>query len=267
MDAGGVGTAPHRGGARNLCLSLLGRFLEIGIATKDIRASVEFYERLGFTQAQTGDIWPHPYGVLTDGQVYIGLHQSRLDSPALTFVRPGIADHARALEGAGVELSTVAIGDEVFNELAFQDPAGNTVRLLEARTYSPVDRSLLEASGCGRFSGISLPAANFERVNRFWQMLGLLPAEEESEPYQHLPLRSEGLALALHRPRFFAEPLLVFRDGAMAARLERLRELDIGPFEPPPRGLDTNGNSLLQAPEGTVLLLLHDTGNLRQLTA
>ncbi|HKR84956.1 MAG TPA: hypothetical protein VJS37_12315 [Terriglobales bacterium] len=245
---------------------MLGRFLEFGIATADIRASVEFYERLGFTQAQTGDIWPHPYGVLTDGRVYIGLHQRRIESPVVTFVRPGIAGHAQSLERAGIGLSTVSVGDDVFNELAFRDPAGNAVRLLEARTYSPVDRSPLESSGCGEFSGISLPAVDFERVGGFWQMLGLSPGEEESAPYPHLPLGGEDFMLTLHRPRFFAEPLLVFRDGAMAERLERLRELDIGRFEPPPRGLDTNANSLLQAPEGTVLLLLQDTGNLPRLT-
>ena len=127
------GAAPGRSIA---CFSgaMLGRFLEIGIATQDIRASVEFYERLGFTQAQTGDTWSHPYGVLTDGRVYIGLHQSRRDSPALTFVRPGIAGHLAALEGAGVELVTVNVGSEVFNEVAFHDPAGHAVRLLEART-------------------------------------------------------------------------------------------------------------------------------------
>jgi catechol 2,3-dioxygenase-like lactoylglutathione lyase family enzyme len=241
---------------------MLGRFLEFGIATKDIRASVEFYERLGFTQAPTGDIWPHPYGVLTDGRVYIGLHQSRLDSPAMTFVRPGIAAHAQALERAGVELSTVNVGNEVFNELAFRDPAGYTVRLLEARTYSPADRSPLEASRCGEFGGISLPAADFERVSRFWQMLGLVPAEEQSQPYRHLPLRSEDFELALHPQGFHPEPLLVFRDVEMPTRLERLRDLGVGPLEPPPRGLGTNANSLLQAPEGTLLLLLQDTRNL-----
>src|SRR5579872_2079538 len=109
---------------------MLGRFLEIGIQTQDIRASVEFYERLGFTQAQTGDTWPHPYGVLTDGRLYIGLHQSRLDSPALTFVQPGVADHLTALERLGIEASTVNVGGEVFNEIGFRDPAGQAVRLL-----------------------------------------------------------------------------------------------------------------------------------------
>src|ERR1700754_1252964 len=71
--------------------SVLGRFHEISISTADIRASVEFYERLGFTQAPATDTWTHPYGVLTDGRLFIGLHQRRSPSPTLTFVLPGIA--------------------------------------------------------------------------------------------------------------------------------------------------------------------------------
>jgi catechol 2,3-dioxygenase-like lactoylglutathione lyase family enzyme len=237
---------------------LIGRFLEIGIAATDIRTSVEFYERLGFTQAQTGDTWPHPYGVLTDGRVCIGLHQSRLDSPALTFVHPGIAGHLAALERMGIEPSTVNIGDEVFNEIGFRDPAGQPVRLLEARTYSPSDRSALEPSRCGAFRGLSMPAADFDRARSFWQALGFDAGELQSHPYPHLRLSHQGLELALHRPQLYPEPLLTFGDPVMAERIARLRELAPCPLEPPPRGLDTRGNVLLRAPEGTALLLLQD---------
>lgn len=237
---------------------MLGRFLEIGIATADIRASVEFYESLGFTQARTGDTWSHPYGVLTDGRVHIGLHQCRLDSPALTFVRPGVATYVTALEHRGAELSTVNVGGEVFNELAFRDPAGQPVRLLEARTYSPADRPSGEASRCGEFVGVSLPAANFEQVSRFWQALGWVAAEEQAQPYHHLPLRSEDLVIALHGPRFFAEPLLVFRAAGMAERIAGLRASGVAPLQPPPRGLDAKANAVLTAPEGTPLLLLQE---------
>lgn len=239
---------------------MLGRFLEIGIQTPDIRASVEFYERLGFTQAHTGDIWPHPYGVLTDGRVHLGLHQRRLDSPALTFVRPDIAGQLGALERAGVEVSSADIGGEAFHQVGFCDPAGQAVRLLEARTYSPADRSAGETSLCGPFAWLSLPAVDFEPVRGFWERLGLLAQEERERPFAHLPLRGAGLELALHRPRFFPQPLLVFRDADMAARIARLRELGIGPLERPPRGLDVSANALLPAPEGTVLALLEGRG-------
>lgn len=256
MDAGGVGIAAGRCRARHIRLSMLGRFLEIGIATADIRASVEFYERLGFSQAQTGDIWPHPYGVLTDGRVCIGLHQTRLDSPALTFVHPGVAGQVPALERLGVELSTVNIRSEAFHEVGFRDPAGQAVRMLEARTYSPGARAALETSSCGEFQALSMPAADFGRVREFWENLGFAADEEQTQPYPHLSLRSDAMKLALHRPRVFAEPLLVFGDASMPARIARLRELGVGRIQPPPGGLDRSANALLFAPEGTALLLL-----------
>ncbi|HEX4268703.1 MAG TPA: hypothetical protein VHY36_12510 [Steroidobacteraceae bacterium] len=237
---------------------MIGRFLEIGIATTDIRASVECYERLGFTQARTGDTWPHPYGVLTDGRLCIGLHQARLDSPALTFVHPGVASYLAVLERMGIEPATVNIAGEVFNEIAFRDPAGQPVRLLEARTYSPSDRSALELSGCGTFRGLSMPAADFEPARSFWEALGFVAGEPDALPYPHLPLSSDGLALALHRPQLCAEPLLVFGDPAMPQRIARLREMAPCPIEAPPRGLDTRGNALFRAPEGTALLLVQD---------
>ena len=239
---------------------MLGRFLEIGIQTPDIRASVEFYERLGFTQAQTGDVWPHPYGVVTDGRVCLGLHQARLDSPVLTFVRPGIAGHLAALERAGLELTAVAVGDEVFNQAGFRDPAGQAVRLLEARTFSPPDRSALEPSRCGEFGWLSLPAADVAAELGFWEALGLHARAEDTQPFTRMSREADGLELAWHRPRWFAEPLLVFREAEMAARIAHLRAAGVGPLEPPPRGLDPKANAVLAAPEGTALLLLADPG-------
>src|SRR5579859_7377335 len=106
MDAHRARPAPRGRRTRRLRLSnrvserpaVLGRFHEISIATADIRTAVEFYERLGFTQAPTTDTWSHPYGVLTDGRLFIGLHQRKGPSPTLTFVQPGIATHLADFE-------------------------------------------------------------------------------------------------------------------------------------------------------------------------
>jgi len=70
---------------------MFGRFLELGIATPDIAASVQFYERLGFTQLLTGDAWPHRYGVLSDGRIHLGLHECSMPSPSVCFVLPELA--------------------------------------------------------------------------------------------------------------------------------------------------------------------------------
>ena len=66
-----------------------------------MRASYEFYEGLGFKSVEVGEIWSHPYAVMSDGRVHLGLHAYRFDSPALTFVRPDLATYCRGLKRLG----------------------------------------------------------------------------------------------------------------------------------------------------------------------
>jgi catechol 2,3-dioxygenase-like lactoylglutathione lyase family enzyme len=235
---------------------MLGRFHEISIETTDIRASVEFYERLGFSQASTGDTWSHPYGVLTDGRLFIGLHHRRGDSPTITYVHPGIAQRAASFESQGIELELLHAGDEAFNEIAFRDPARHRIAVLEARTYSPVTLPQDGVSLCGYFTELSLPTTDFESMQRFWESLGFVATNLAEAPYVRLPLTSDHLDLAFHRPRTFDAPMLVFTDPQMRERIEKLREMDIPLSRELPRGLDPKSNALIEAPEGTALLLL-----------
>jgi catechol 2,3-dioxygenase-like lactoylglutathione lyase family enzyme len=235
---------------------VLGRFHEIGLATANIRASVEFYERLGFTQAATNDTWTHPYGVLTDGRVFIGLHQRRFPAPALTFVHPDVAPFARSLEERGIELETRHVSEDAFNEIGFRDPEGQSVIVLEARTYSPVTRSAEDTSLCGYFTEYSMPAADFDAAREFWEPLGFVATEEPDAPYAHLPLTSDHLDIAFHRPRTLDRPMLVFREANMRERLARIRALGVKETGELPRGLPPAANALIEAPEGTALLLL-----------
>ncbi|HUK00849.1 MAG TPA: hypothetical protein VLW26_01065, partial [Steroidobacteraceae bacterium] len=140
---------------------MLGRFLELSVPTADIRASVEFYERLGFSHAATGDIWNYPYGVVTDGRITLGLHQNVRREPAITFVRAGVARHASELERVGYRIAYRRTGAEEFHEVGLRDPGGALVTVLEARTYSPVDRRPEQLPHCGYFAELTLPQPNF----------------------------------------------------------------------------------------------------------
>ena len=235
---------------------MLGHFHEISLETADIRASVEFYEQLGFCQATTTDTWSHPYGLLTDGRVFLGLHQRRFVSPAVTFVQPGVARLVPDFETRGIPLTVCRIEPEVFNEIGFRDPFGQAIAVLEARTYSPLTLSPAKMSLCGYFDEFSMPVTNFATVQEFWEPLGFVATEESDMPYVHLPLTSDFLNIAFHRPRTLDRPMLVFSDPDMPARLERLRELGIAFSDELPRGLDTSENALIESPEGTPLLLL-----------
>lgn len=234
-------------------LPLLGTFHELSIVVPEVRAAVEFYERLGFTQATTSDTFTHPYGVLSDGRLCVGLHQRPGPSPVLTFVRPGIAASLGAFRAAGIEPDTVHVGEEVFNELAFTDPFGQAVAVLEARTYSPLAGEAVTGSLCGDFAEYSVPVGDFEAAARFWEPLGFVAAEAAQEPYPHLTLTSDHLDLAFHHAAFERRPLLVFRDAQLAARLALLEQLGM-----PPRPLPAAGGALLSAPDGTALLLLEE---------
>jgi catechol 2,3-dioxygenase-like lactoylglutathione lyase family enzyme len=234
----------------------LGRFHELSLAAADIRASVEFYERLGFSQATTADTVTHPYGVLSDGRLFLGLHQRAAAPPTLTFVHADIAGCAPAFAALGIELNLCRTGDEVFNEIGFADPFGNPVTILEARTYSPVTREATEVSLCGDFAEVSLPASDFGAAQAFWEPLGFVAMGETDAPYPHLVLTSDHLDLAFHQPGTADHPLIVFRAPDMAERLARLAVLGIVGAGRLPRGVSGTCHALLEAPEGTALLLL-----------
>jgi catechol 2,3-dioxygenase-like lactoylglutathione lyase family enzyme len=237
---------------------VLGRFHEIGISTADIRASVEFYERLGFSQAHTADTWPHPYGVLTDGRLFLGLHQAAIDSPALTFVHADVARYARELESQGVKLAYQHTAEHEFNTIGLKDPAGQMIVLIEARTFSPVVRRPENSSLCGYFAEFSMPSADFAAAKAFWEPRGFVALEEAELPYPHLALTSDHLDIAFHAPRSLARPVLVFRDQGMRERIAKLRDLAGGAWRDPPRGMSAADNALLIAPEGTELLFLEE---------
>ena len=235
---------------------MVGNFHEISVETTDIRASVEFYEQLGFSQATTADTWTHPYGVLTDGRIFLGLHQRRFPSPTVTFVHPGVAELVPGLEARGIALTRCETGPEVFNQISFRDPFGQAISVLEARTFSPVDRRPADLSLCGYFDELSMPVANAAAAREFWEPLGFVATDELDLPYVHLPLTSDYLNIAFHRPRTLDRPMLVFSAADMRSRIERLRELGIRISDELPRGLDANENALLESPEGTPILLL-----------
>lgn len=236
---------------------MLGRFHEISVETADIAESVAFYEQLGFTHVGTTDTWQHPYGVMTDGKLYIGLHQFKFPSPTLTYVHPGVAEHALVIEQHGIDLAWKRVGDDAFNEIGFLDPSGQPVRVQEAPTHFASDRERGDSSLCGDFAEFSLPFSDFQPMREFWEPLGFVALGESDTPYLRMSMTSDHLDLAVHRPRTLDRPALVFVAADMGERIERLRALGQKLSGDLPRGLDPRHCALLEAPEGTAMLLIN----------
>lgn len=235
---------------------MIGRFHEFSVHAPDVLASIEFYEKLGFVQASTGEAWPYPYAVVTDGRIGIGLHRQELPgSPLLAFVLPDLLHRLAGLEAAGIEILDRQLGGDVFNQAAIEAPGGLQLRLLEARTYSPVHRPPGATSKLGWFEQIALPVADAEGAARYWERLGFVHSGEAEEPFPHLGLTSDAMSLALLAPGPLAGPALVFTHAAMPERIEALRDAGLAFARRLPAGLDPERNALLVAPEGTQILL------------
>jgi catechol 2,3-dioxygenase-like lactoylglutathione lyase family enzyme len=233
---------------------VLGRFLEISVRAPDVPESLAFYESLGFLQASVGDTWNHPYAVITDGRLHLGLHAREFESPALTWVRPDLASHVPNLRAMGIELAVERLGEDVLHEVGFVDPSGQVIRLLEARTFSPPAIAPTHATRLGYFEEFGVPTADLERSAAFWDALGFVAFDPVRVPFTKVVAAGRDLNLGLYDVDL-RNPVLTFSDPAMPERIATLREQGHRFVERLPRGMNPRENALLEAPEGTWLLL------------
>lgn len=187
---------------------MLGDFLELSLTTPDMLASLDFYRKLGFQEAPVGGGWRHPYAVMTDGRLYLGLHKREPQVPTLSFVLPELRHKLADFEALGIEFSHVNIEPHRFNHFGFADPDGGQLMLLEARTYSPMHMSDLEPSLCGYFTEYRLPVLDVAMSARFWEVLGLIVETDADGDYAQASWGGINLGLERARPR--ARPALVF---------------------------------------------------------
>jgi hypothetical protein len=235
---------------------LLGQFLEFSLPTPDIQASLEFYLKLGFTEATVGETWAHPYAVVTDGRISLGLHQNAEMSASLTFVKPGLLQQVGQLESLGVEFEYRRLGNHVFNEIGWADPSGQMIRLIEARTFSPAKRPASQWSQCGYFLEIALPSPELEVSKVYWEKFGFVGMDEPEDVLPHISCTSDFIGLGLYEQESLQRVALRFETENLAGALTRLAQSGIEPAARSPLRLPKSRAAVLLAPEGTPLLLM-----------
>jgi len=238
---------------------MLGSFLEYSVQCADIAQSLDFYHRLGFTQALAGDAWEHPYAVVTDGRLCIGLHGTAPADCALTFVRPGILELATRLETQGLAIHHRHLGNGVFNQIGLLSPDGTLLRMIEARSFSPSMRRSSDTSVCGYFLEVALPAPEPDKAVAFWEGLGFVGMDEPEALLPRISCISDSINVGLHDPRQMRESALVFEGDDLDARIATLRAAGIEPESRLPPVLRGRPVAQIRAPEGTLLVLLGAT--------
>jgi len=235
----------------------LGRFLEISLAATDVAESLAFYESLGFVQASVGETWPHSYAVVTDGRLCLGLHGLACESPLPTWVAPSLRERLVTLASLGVTIEEARLDDLSLHQALLRDPSGQPLRLLEARTFSPPALSPAHSSALGYFEEFALATPDLAAASAFWERLGFVAFEPVVEPVSKVVAASRDLNIGLYGIDLPA-PVLVFSDATMPDRIGRLRDRGYRFAQRLPRELTAMGAAMLEAPEGTLLLLLRD---------
>jgi catechol 2,3-dioxygenase-like lactoylglutathione lyase family enzyme len=235
---------------------VLGRFLELSLATPDIQASLDFYGRLGFSQAEVGDAWPHPYAVVTDGRIHLGLHQAEIPAPSMTFVKPDLLKQLDTLERLGMKSEFRRLGNDVFNEVGWFDPSGHLIRLIEARTFSPSKRRVTETSLCGYFLEIALPTPDKEGSKNYWEQFGFVGIEEMDDRLPHISCTSDTVDVGLYEPAHLQRCTLRFEVDDVGGTLARLSHLGLTPNGEIPSPLRQLPAAMLITPEGAQILLI-----------
>lgn len=235
---------------------MLGSFLEISVYSPNVLESLGFYERLGFSQVVTNDTWTHPYGVVTDGRCFIGIHAHEFPGPSLTFVAPELRKRVESLEAAVVEFEFLKLADDQFHELGFLAPDDQMVTLLEARTFSPPAPGLPE-SLLGFFVEYRIPVENRDAAVAHWLRLGMIEGEPADTFHDTATVCCSGLNIGLGESPRLKKPVLVFHVIDLPAHLARLEQRGITTQT---SGTEKSRPSVahLVAPEGTRLLLLED---------
>jgi catechol 2,3-dioxygenase-like lactoylglutathione lyase family enzyme len=231
------------------------RFLEFSIPAPDIRASLDFYCKLGFSEAEVGEAWPYPYAVLTDGRICLGLHQQSAFAPSTTFVMPDLLHHLDSFAQLVQRFEFRRLGNDVFNEIGWLDPSGHLIRLVEARTFSPSKRKAVDESLCGYFREIGLPAPSQATAKAHWEQFGFVGIDEPDAMLPHVSCTSDTIDIGLYEPAHLPGPTLIFEVDDFNETLARLDANGVQPDGRLPGPLRRMPAALLTAPDGTSILI------------
>lgn len=232
-------------------MSTIGRFLEFSVHTPDILESLHFYKMLGFTELDSADVYPHKYAIVSDGELNIGLHDAEFDAPAITYVQPDLAKHARSMADHGFDFTFTHLDEDVFNSLGFEDRDRNAVRMVEARTFHMSEEAEND-SLCGSLLELTLPVRDTMRAAQFWAPIVPAMLQLREEPTVHMRFDATGMALGLSESIALKAPSLCFRcpDRRSLLALLEQRGLDVEKFP----GFE-GAFAAVRSPEGTTLFL------------
>lgn len=238
----------------------LGDISGLTINCPDLEASLEFYQKLGFTELFRGD-FPFKLIEITDGQIQIMLRQSPALYFAITYYPRNIDEVAAELEGQGIVfwekantesdylkryITTTPDGLNVSFVMyvdAFSQPPGPTMLTMPQADYFNPEKYVNKTAGL--FGEIAHPVVDLEASILFWKKLGFATLSKFTSPYPWAII-SDGInSVGLHQTTDFDYPAITYFAPDMAERVEKLKAAGLTDYTE--KG---GGNIVLKTPEG-----------------
>ncbi len=224
----------------------LGRFLELALPAPDLLATWQCLRALGFAEAAVTDARPAGYAVLGDGRCTLGLHADR-SGMELVFVRPGLLGAVDTLRGIDLGEPEWQGHDGQAAEVRCDFPGGLPLRLVEARTFSPL--AVAASAPLGWFSEVMLPVMDIEAARIRWESLGFVCLGEEPSPVPHPVMTGDSVNLGLYPPGYVPQAALLFEHPEPPALQPLLERAGLSARRPPAAA--PPGTLAFHLPQGT----------------
>ena len=237
----------------------LGEVTAFTITTTDLEKSLNYYQRLGFSELFRTD-FPFPLIQISDGGIMIMLREGTKPYIALTYYVKEIDSVVSELESTGVVVQRIPTPSPMVKRFLFQteegfnltlvsyvegfvQPAGKTLLTMPPSDYSKPEKYTNQT--CGLFGEYALPVKNMGQSIVFWEKLGFKTLSQRTTPFPWAIL-SDGLSIiGLHETTQFDTPIITYFAPDMKEKIEKLKANGLTDY------IEKGGNNfVLTTPEG-----------------
>ena len=233
----------------------LGKFVELSVAVPDLAKSVPFYERLGFEKVEQN--WePWPWSVLTDGVITLNLSQATPGGLVLNYIASDMPERVAHVESTGAPIARVQDSriPEMIAAMATSSGLGVSFLAYPARRIPrPSGVSVCKA---GTFGELACPVQDLDDSVTLWTKLGFRRLRGSSLPYPWAILTDDLITVGFHETRDFEKPALIYYSDNTPERVEQLEFEGFGFAGEIPSPDYGTGLSILEPPDGQILILL-----------
>jgi catechol 2,3-dioxygenase-like lactoylglutathione lyase family enzyme len=221
----------------NIPTPLLGEVSALTITSPGLEQSLNYYQRLGFSEVIRFD-FPFPWIQVSDGALLIMLRKGNDPYIAITYYVKDMEKSAKAVENAGIQFIEKPKANDIVKRYIFQSPDALTVSLVNIQDgfNQPPGPTMLTMNQqdyfnperyvnkkAGMFGELAHPVKDLDASISFWQKLGFVVLHTNQMPYRWAIL-SDGLhILGLHETTNFSYPAITFFAADMKEKIEQLK--------------------------------------------